>query len=71
MKELKITWLDYCPKCGFDEYANVSTEKGDETYLYVGDLVHCPKCNHEGSIETDWGDAYVEWDEVKAESKEG
>ena len=61
MKILKITWLDACNKCGFDEYANVHTEKGHEKLLYEGDAVYCPRCFHDGEIESDMNCAYVQW----------
>lgn len=60
-KVLKITWLDACNNCGFDEYSNVHTKKGHNELLYEGDYVCCPKCDNEGSIECDMGCAYVQW----------
>ncbi|WP_225761623.1 hypothetical protein [Acinetobacter sp. Marseille-P8610] len=65
MKTLKITWLDSCPKCGFGEYANVKTERGIGCFLFSGDIVNCPECNHEGEIGCDEDFAYVKWDEVE------
>lgn len=62
MKVLKITWLDACNKCGFGDYANVSTHDGKDDFLYEGDLVKCPECDNEGMIETDMGCAYVSWE---------
>ncbi len=50
MKTLKITWLDSCSKCGFSEYAEVSTERGIGCLLFTGDKVRCPKCGHGGEI---------------------
>ncbi|WP_312049173.1 hypothetical protein [Acinetobacter courvalinii] len=65
MKTLKIKWLDSCPKCGFGEYAEVTTERGIGCMLFTDDKVKCPKCNHEGKIGCDTDFAYVEWDEVE------
>lgn len=65
MKTLKITWLDSCEKCGFGEYAIVTTERGIGCYLWSGDQVECPECNHVGEIECEDGCAYVVWNEVE------
>lgn len=61
-KILKITWLDHCNKCDFQDYANVHTKNGKDDYLYEGDAVYCPNCDNEGSIECDMGCAYVQWE---------
>lgn len=61
MKILKITWLDACNKCGFSDYANVTTERGIGCYLWSGDKVECPSCNNVGEIECEDGCAYVVW----------
>lgn len=62
MKVLKITWLNSCEKCGFDNYLNVHTERGVGCYLWSGDAVYCPKCDNKGFIECDSGCSYVQWD---------
>lgn len=69
MKTLKITWLDSCSKCGFSEYAEVSTERGIGCLLFTGDKVRCPKCGHGGEIGCESDFAYVEWDELEEEQK--
>lgn len=64
LKVLKITWLDACNKCGFDEYANVHTKRGIGCYLFTGDAVYCPRCDNKGEIECD-DCAYVVWEHEK------
>ncbi|HHP6793664.1 hypothetical protein NRA52_12190 [Acinetobacter baumannii] len=71
MKTLKITWLDACSNCGFGDYAEVTTESGIGCYLWDGDKVQCPNCNHKGEIECDSGVAFVNWDEVEEASESG
>lgn len=71
MKVLKITWIDACTNCGFSEYAEVKTERGIGCYLWDGDKVQCPKCNHKGEIECDSGVAFVNWDEAKEANESG
>lgn len=61
MKTLKITWLDDCQRCGFDEYLLVTTEKGIGCWLFMGDQVKCPRCEFKGEIEVEGNCAYVGW----------
>ena len=67
-KVLRITWLDACNKCGFGDYAEVTTERGIGCYLWDGDKVECPSCHHTGEIECEDGTAFVNWEEVLPES---
>lgn len=62
-KILQITWLDACNKCGFNDNAEVTIEQ-DRSYLWTGDSVKCPNCNHTGVIECKDGLTWVNWDEV-------
>lgn len=58
-KELKIDWLDGCPKCDSHSHT-VKTEEGSEKWLYDGDDVQC-ECGQTGEIECDDGVAWVNW----------
>lgn len=60
MKVLEIHWLG-C-ECG-ENNVEVTTEKGDQLFLYYGDKARCLSCGATGSIETDDCCAYVAWDE--------
>ena len=61
MIDIKIDWLDQCPSCNELE-VTVTTEKGDETWLFDGDQVKCD-CGQTGEIETECESAWVNWDE--------
>lgn len=60
MKSFVVPWLD-CT-CGSHDI-QVTSEKGDELYLYYGDKVECLACGKEGSIETDDCCAYAVWED--------
>lgn len=60
MRSFLVPWLD-CT-CG-SESIQVSSEKGDELYLYYGDKAKCLTCGKEGIIETDDCCAYVVWED--------
>ncbi len=62
MTEIKIDWLDSCPKCDCSEHI-VKTENGTRKWLYDGDQVTCSKCAHTGEIESDGEIAWVNWRE--------
>lgn len=61
-KKLKINWLEECPKCKRN-HVEVTTIKGSKELLFDGDKVNC-WCGQTGEIETNNGEAWVEWDEV-------
>ena len=61
MKILKITWLEPCQLCGFSEYLNVTTEKGNDRLLHNEDEVNCPNCGNTGEILCDDNAAAVNW----------
>ena len=65
MTEIKIDWLDSCPKCGCSKHI-VKTEKGCGTWLYSGDAVSCGECGHTGEVEAEGHEAWVEWNEIEA-----
>jgi len=64
MKELKIDWLDSCPKCDASVHT-VHTKDGSEKWLYDGDKAICD-CGQTGEIECDDGVAWVNWDKEPA-----
>ena len=61
MKILKITWLEPCQLCGFSEYLNVTTEKGNDRLSHNEDEVNCPNCGNTGEILCDDNAAAVNW----------
>lgn len=67
-KTLKIEWLGECPKCT-RKTVEVFTIKGSKELLFDGDKVKC-WCGQTGEIETNNGDAWVEWDEVVISDKD-
>lgn len=60
MRTFVVTWLD-CPCLSHN--IEVSSEKGDELYLYYGDKVKCLDCGNKGSIEIDDCCAYAVWED--------
>lgn len=62
MKELKIDWLDSCPKCDGSIHV-VNTDNGSDKWLYSGDEVTCIGCGKKGEVEEHGGAAWVEWGE--------
>lgn len=67
-KKLKINWLEECPKCKRN-HVEVTTIKGSKELLFDGDKVNC-WCGQTGEIETNNGEAWVEWDEVVISDKD-
>ncbi|XKX17505.1 hypothetical protein MVUOKPPV_CDS0108 [Klebsiella phage phi1_175008] len=60
MKNFVVSWLN-CD-CG-SHNIQVTSEKGNELYLYYGDKVKCLVCGNEGEIETDDCCAYAVWED--------
>lgn len=67
-KVIKIDWLEECPKCT-RKTVEVTTIKGSKELLFDGDKVKC-WCGQTGEIETNNGEAWVEWDEVVISDKD-
>lgn len=65
-KTLHPTWL-ICEKCGGSQI-EVTTEQGDEEWLYSGDFAKCLDCSATGTIEADgeqaWFEVFEEKDDV-------
>lgn len=59
IKELRIDWLNECPRCEVED-AKVVTS-GSEKYLHSGDGVTCAYCGLEGNIEIIDEAAQVAW----------
>jgi len=62
---VKITWLDECPKCGYGTAFVSGNGYRTTQSLWSGDSVVCADCGHEGEIEADGENAWVNWDEVE------
>ncbi|GAB3528557.1 hypothetical protein [Photobacterium alginatilyticum] len=60
-KKLRITWLN-CTVCDSNKI-EVTTELGNDEWLYDGDKAKCLNCCATGEIETDGVDAWFEADE--------
>jgi hypothetical protein len=67
---LEIDWLGECAICGCSEL-KVTTDEGSQEWLYSDDKVECSECGHQGLVDADDGVAWVDWFDIKAESKEG
>lgn len=63
MKKLNISWLNDCDVCGESDYTIVSTNEGNESWLYEGDTAKCPSCGACGWIRVEDECASVEWEE--------
>lgn len=61
-KTMRLSWLN-CAKCDSNKI-EVTTEQGNDEWLYDGDKAQCLDCGATGEIETDGG---IAWFEVEKE----
>lgn len=59
--EWRLCDYETCPLCG-DE-AEVFTKSKEVGYFYDGEKARCYSCKHEGSVTTDDGNAYINWND--------
>ncbi|MGR5062003.1 hypothetical protein [Photobacterium sp. DNB22_13_2] len=63
-KTMRLSWLN-CAKCDSNKI-EVTTEQGNDEWIYDGDKLTCLDCGATGELETDGG---ITWFEADKEPK--